>query len=63
MTLTDTQVAAAAERQNLVVRVVRRLLQVFAEWCASEDAPDDPTATFSSREWADLPTHHPDTAE
>jgi hypothetical protein len=24
-----------------------------------EDVNDDPTAHFSSREWADLPVHHP----
>jgi hypothetical protein len=31
----------------------------FAAWVAIEEPEADPTASFSSREWADLPTHHP----
>ena len=36
-----------------------RLAQWFASWVATDEPGADPTASFSSREWADLPTHHP----
>jgi hypothetical protein len=41
-----------------------RVWKWVADWivktCAGDEAAIDPTAQFTSREWADLPTHHPD---
>lgn len=36
-----------------------RLAQWFTDWVATDEPEADPTATFSARDWADLPTHHP----
>lgn len=47
----------ATKRLGLLARVKRGLADWSAELCAEPEV--DPTAQFSSREWADLPTYHP----
>ncbi|MER9580721.1 hypothetical protein [Mesorhizobium sp. M0276] len=60
MSLIDTRIALIeAERRNLLSRVRNWVANWIDRVCASNDAPIDPTAHFSLREWADLPTHHP----
>ncbi|WP_423068508.1 hypothetical protein [Devosia sp. CN2-171] len=51
------------EQPSLLSRARRWLADWLAEICASDEAPADPTAQFTSRDWADLPTHHPEVDE
>ncbi|MBN9309370.1 hypothetical protein [Devosia sp.] len=61
MSLIDARAAIArhADRPSLMARARAWLAGLIADLCAGADAPADPTASFSPREWADLPTHHP----
>ena len=60
MNLIDTRIASIeAERRNLLSRVRSSMAYWIDRICASDEVPLDPTAHFSPREWADLPTHHP----
>jgi hypothetical protein len=60
MSLIDTRIAfVEAGRRNLLSRLRTRVANWIDRLCASTDAPADPTAHFSVREWADLPAHHP----
>lgn len=43
--------------------LLARLKQWFADWLAAHEPEADTTAGFSTREWADLPAHHPATDE
>lgn len=56
-----------SEQVGLIRRVLAPVGRLAGRWwheiCASDEAPADPTASFSAREWADLPTHHPATDE
>jgi hypothetical protein len=58
MSLIDTRIALI-EAERLLSRVRNWVAKWIDRVCASNDAPIDPTAHFSLREWADLPTHHP----
>ena len=60
MSLIDTRLAGVeAECRNLLSRVRNSVANWIHRVGASNDAAIDPTAHFSLREWADLPTHHP----
>lgn len=61
MTLIETRAAIVrnADRPSLLVRAWAWLAELVANLCAGNEEPADPTASFSAREWADLPTHHP----
>jgi hypothetical protein len=47
------------DRPGILARIGTWLAALVADMCATDETSDDPTASFSSREWADLPTHHP----
>ena len=57
MSLIDARatIARHADRPSLMARARAWLAGLIADLCAGADAP----ASFSRREWADLPTHHP----
>lgn len=63
MTLIDTRAAIARSGDPKLPRAIAWFCNWFAghiaQLLASDDEPADPTAAFSPREWADLPTHHP----
>ena len=64
MSLINARIASfAAERPNLLSRARKWVADWIVEICASDEDPVDPTAQFTSCEWADLPTHHPDLDE
>jgi hypothetical protein len=52
-----------SEQAGVIRRVLALVGRLAATWwceiCTGDEAADDPTASFSAREWADLPTHHP----
>lgn len=50
-----TERARVAKRLGMLTWLKRKV----AEWAATEEPEADPTARFSTREWADLPVHHP----
>lgn len=39
--------------------LLARLKRACVGWLVVDTPEADPTAGFSAREWADLPTHHP----
>jgi hypothetical protein len=47
----------ATKQRGLLAAVKQRLAEWVAELCAAPEV--DPTAQFSGRDWADLPTYHP----
>ena len=57
----DTVLDGRAERARVAKRLgmLTWLKRRLAEWAATEEPEADPTVRFSSREWADLPVHHP----
>lgn len=59
MTLIDTRTVHHADHPSLSQRLRAWLAQLVADMCSTDGAPDDPTASFTSQEWADLPAHHP----
>lgn len=64
MSLIEVKIAPfAAERPSLLSRVRKWVADWIVELFASDEDHVDPTAQFTSREWADLPTYHPDLGE
>lgn len=59
--MTDVALDVVVVREGAAKRPgwLARLKLWFAAWVATDAAEADPTAGFSSREWADLPTYHP----
>jgi hypothetical protein len=59
----ETRAVIALQDEQKLRGVVARLRPWFAGFIAQvfarDNAPADPTANFTTREWADLPTHHP----
>jgi hypothetical protein len=52
---------AVSHRQPAVVRLLHAMLTRLAAWLNEEvSAPGEADAEFSPRDWADLPTYHPD---
>jgi hypothetical protein len=58
--MTDTAIGIVV-REGVARRPgwLARLKRWFAAWLSTAEPEGDPTAGFSSREWADLPTYHP----
>ena len=50
-----TDAALALQNPGLFAMLWRRL----HDWLSEPAYADEPTPRFSSREWADLPVHHP----
>ncbi|WP_421759302.1 hypothetical protein [Devosia sp.] len=66
MTHTDFQIAASAKAQS---ETTFRPLEALKLWFRNAIAerlaeqPQDPTASFGPRDWADMPVYHPATAD
>ena len=58
--MTDAAIGVVV-REGVAKRpgLLARLKQWLAAWLAADQPEADPTAGFSTREWADLPVHHP----
>lgn len=59
--MTDAAIDGAVVRARPTKRLGwwARLREGFAAWLAREEPEADPTASLSTREWADLPVYHP----
>ena len=63
MSLIETRPAIARQVEPKLPGAVARFCNwfagVIAQVYARDEEPVDPTANFTAREWADLPTYHP----
>lgn len=63
MSLIEIRAVIALQDEQKLPGAVARLRTWFAGFIAQvfarDNAPADPTASFTAREWADLPTYHP----
>jgi len=50
-------------RPGAITRICKWLAGCAAQILAGDEEEVDPTASFSPRDWADLPTHHPASEE